>query len=226
MTSVYGVTFSGARQQLLNRLQEVFPEVTAEDYKVNFRAATYLAKTTLGALGDMFKSAREIMDWLGDAAYIMASNGQPVSWITPLGLPVVQPYRRSSSVQVQTLTQKVVLADHNDLLPVSRQRQRSAFPPNFVHSLDSTHMMMTALECERLGITFASVHDSYWTHAGTVDDMNDALRRQFVRLYEKPILEELRDTLSMRFPAVKFPDLPERGTLDLREVLKAPYFFN
>jgi hypothetical protein len=26
-------------------------------------------------------------------------------------------------------------------------RQRSAFPPNYIHSIDSTHMMMTALAC-------------------------------------------------------------------------------
>ena len=27
-------------------------------------------------------------------------------------------------------------------------KQASAFPPNFVHSLDATHMMLTALECD------------------------------------------------------------------------------
>ena len=30
--------------------------------------------------------------------------------------------------------------DQDDLLPVSITRQRSAFPPNYVHSLDSTHV--------------------------------------------------------------------------------------
>lgn len=47
-------------------------------------------------------------------------------------------------------------------------KQGSAFPPNFVHSLDSAHMMMTANACRRDGVTFASVHDSYWTHAAYV----------------------------------------------------------
>lgn len=28
-------------------------------------------------------------------------------------------------------------------------KQKNAFPPNFIHSLDSTHMMMTALGCHR-----------------------------------------------------------------------------
>lgn len=32
--------------------------------------------------------------------------------------------------------------------PVNSQKQASAFPPNFVHSLDATHMMLTALECQ------------------------------------------------------------------------------
>jgi hypothetical protein len=32
-----------------------------------------------------------------------------------------------------------------------KARQRSAFPPNFIHSIDSTHMMMTALECSKEG---------------------------------------------------------------------------
>lgn len=51
-------------------------------------------------------------------------------------------------------------------------KQKNAFPPNFIHSLDSSHMMLTSLHCEREGITFVSVHDCYWTHPATVEIMN------------------------------------------------------
>lgn len=51
-------------------------------------------------------------------------------------------------------------------------KQKNAFPPNFVHSLDSSHMMLTSMFCERAGITFVSVHDCYWTHPSTVHIMN------------------------------------------------------
>lgn len=51
-------------------------------------------------------------------------------------------------------------------------KQKNAFPPNFIHSLDSSHMMLTSLHCERAGITFVSVHDCYWTHPATVHIMN------------------------------------------------------
>lgn len=35
------------------------------------------------------------------------------------------------------------------------------------------------------------VHDSYWTHACDVDNMNRILREKFVELYETPILENV-----------------------------------
>ena len=35
------------------------------------------------------------------------------------------------------------------------------------------------------------VHDSYWTHACDVDQMNRILREKFVELYEQPILENV-----------------------------------
>jgi DNA-directed RNA polymerase len=63
-------------------------------------------------------------------------------------------------------------------------------------------MLMTAIECQKLGLTFTAVHDSYWTHACDVDTMNIVLRDQFVRLYSMPLLEQLRDSLRLRFAEV------------------------
>eukprot|EP00461_Guttulinopsis_vulgaris_P002282 UN02283 len=151
---------------------------------------------------------------------------QPVSWITPLELPVVQHYRLISKFQVKTLNQTVTLHHDNDTLPVSPQRQRAAFPPNFVHSLDATHMMLTSMQCAKHGLVFSSVHDSYWTHPGDVDKMNALLRDQFITLYSQPILEDLRESFVLRYPTAEFPPLPERGDLDLEEVRKSSYFFN
>lgn len=38
----------------------------------------------------------------------------------------------------------------------------------------------------------SGVHDSFWTHACDVDEMNEILRQKFVELYETPILENVR----------------------------------
>jgi DNA-directed RNA polymerase len=42
-------------------------------------------------------------------------------------------------------------------LQIAIQRQKAAFPPNFVHSLDSSHMMMTAIACKEAGLHFAGL---------------------------------------------------------------------
>lgn len=221
MTSVYGVTYVGARDQIKRRLKE--RNVIAEDDEL-FAASCYVAKTTLTALGEMFEAARGIMGWLGECAKAIASENKPVRWTTPLGLPVVQPYRQLGRHLIKTSLQVLTLQRETDKVMV--KRQRTAFPPNFVHSLDGSHMMMTAVACKNAGLNFAGVHDSYWTHACDVDEMNKILREKFVELYEAPILENLLESFQKSFPQSRFPPLPERGDFDLKEVLKSPYFFN
>jgi len=54
-------------------------------------------------------------------------------------------------------------------------KQKNAFPPNFIHSLDSSHMMLTSLHCERAGITYVSVHDCFWTHPNSVEIMGKVM---------------------------------------------------
>ncbi|XP_010929072.1 DNA-directed RNA polymerase 2B, chloroplastic/mitochondrial [Elaeis guineensis] len=221
MTSVYGVTYVGAREQIKRRLKE--RGVISDDTEL-FGASCYAAKTTLTALGEMFQAARSIMGWLGDCAKIIASENHPVRWTTPLGLPVVQPYRALGRHLIKTSLQVLTLQRETDKVMV--KRQRTAFPPNFVHSLDGSHMMMTAVACKIAGLNFAGVHDSYWTHACDVDQLNRILREKFVELYETPILEDLLESFQHSFPTLRFPPLPERGDFNLKDVLDSPYFFN
>ncbi|OIV93858.1 hypothetical protein TanjilG_13873 [Lupinus angustifolius] len=68
MTSVYGVTYIGARDQIKRRLKE---RCAIEDDSELFAAACYAAKTTLIALEEMFEAARSIMSWLGDCAKLL-----------------------------------------------------------------------------------------------------------------------------------------------------------
>ncbi|KAL9270829.1 DNA-directed RNA polymerase 2, chloroplastic/mitochondrial-like protein [Drosera capensis] len=221
MTSVYGVTYVGARDQIKRRLKE--RNAIADDNEL-FAAACYAAKITLTALEEMFQAARGIMNWLGECAKVIAMQNHAVEWTTPIGLPVVQPYRKLGRHLIKTSLQVLTLQRETDKVMV--KRQRTSFPPNFVHSLDGTHMMMTAIACKKAGLSFAGVHDSYWTHACGVDEMNRILREKFVELYELPVLEKLLESFQNSFPELKFPPLPERGDFDLHEVLRSPYFFN
>ena len=88
--------------------------------------------------------------------------------------------------------------------------------------------MLTAIECHRQSVTFAGVHDSFWTHAGSVDTLNRILREKFHELHSRPLIQELREQFEKTYKdtGVEFPPVPEYGDFDLKEILKAQYFFN
>ena len=62
--------------------------------------------------------------------------------------------------------------EHEPSFSINTGKNRNGFPPNFIHSLDSSHMMLTSLYLWSKGVTFASVHDCFWTHACNVETMN------------------------------------------------------
>jgi len=122
-----------------------------------------------------------------------------IVWTTPLGLPVVQPYRKHSSTIIKTNLHNLRLQQSSLSDPVEKRKQLQAFPPNFIHSLDATHMMLSALKCDEIGVQFASVHDSFWTHAADVPTMNRVLRDAFVRMHSEDIVGRLRQEFIARY---------------------------
>jgi DNA-directed RNA polymerase len=122
-----------------------------------------------------------------------------VIWTTPLKLPVVQPYRASKTREIQTALQGITLREPRPNDPVSKRKQLQAFPPNFIHSLDATHMLLSAIKCDEIGLTFAAVHDSFWTHAADVPVMNQVLRDAFVRMHSEDIIGRLAAEFRARY---------------------------
>ena len=225
MTSVYGVTHVGARQQIQNRLKE---RGAVDDENLRYRVATYAASRTLDALSNLFVNARDVMAWLAECARLIAGRGRAVEWTTPMGLPVVQPYRAKGRKVIRTLVQSFVLQFDNDENKVQKNKQRSAFPPNYIHSVDSAHMMKTAIACHTAGLTFAGVHDSFWTHAGDVPEMSKHIREKFIELHSEPLLERLYEELKQKYPeiAMELPPPPPPGSMDLQSVRDSEYFFS
>jgi len=220
MTSVYGVTNVGARQQIEARLEERGWDNEDEVYRVS----SYLSKATLSSIGELFRNAEAVMRWLASCASAVASTGKPVEWRSPLGFPISQPYYETKLAPVDSSLQKFWVQKPSTV--VAKRSQRTAFPPNYIHSLDSAHMMMTAMECKAQGVAFAGVHDCFWTHAATADAVGAILRDTFVQLHSRPLLEELVENMKQVAPGITLPPIPPKGQLDLRMVQKSPYFFS
>ncbi|KAI9891345.1 MAG: DNA-directed RNA polymerase [Vezdaea aestivalis] len=122
-----------------------------------------------------------------------------IIWTTPLQMPVVQPYRVHKKDSISTNLQRISLASPDRADPVDKRKQVQAFPPNFIHSLDATHMHVSALRCSELGLSFAAVHDSFWTHAGDVDSLNAVLRDSFVKIHSEDIMGRLTEEFNQRY---------------------------
>lgn len=237
MTTVYGVTRYGAKYQILKQLKDL------QDFDPEhvWPACVYLADKTFLCLAEMFSATKEIQMWLTFCAHhISTLSLRPVEWITPLGLPVIQPYHKMSTLQRWgvSLTNSMSNFEKPNSL-----KQKNAFPPNFIHSLDSTHMLLTALYCLREGITYVSVHDCFWTHPASVEIMNKICREQFVALHNQPILEDLSEHLLKKFCTTSkgsslqevpnqrilrsmLSKVPKKGTFNLEEILNSTYFFS
>lgn len=135
-----------------------------------------------------------------------------VIWTTPLGLPVVQPYWVRKSRRIETSLQDLSVMGASSESVVSRRKQLQAFPPNFIHSLDATHMMLSATACRKAGLTFSAVHDSFWTHASDVDSMNHILREAFVRMHSDDVVQRLAEEFKVRYGDHLFLAKVERGS--------------
>src|SRR5262245_26150448 len=103
----------------------------------------------------MFRGAHEIQEWFKECARRITRSQGPkdfqdkspsksfpclstVVWTTPLGLPVCQPYRKQDTKTIQTLMSGIFLVNPNSIGPVNSRKQMTAFPPNFIHSLDAS----------------------------------------------------------------------------------------
>ena len=143
-----------------------------------------------------------------------------VIWTTPLKMPVVQPYRKASSNRVETNLQRISIMERTAANPVNKVKQLQAFPPNFIHSLDATHMFLTALKCDEVGLTFTSIHDSFWTHAGDVNTMNRIIRDAFIRMHSEDIVGRLAAEFKARYKGYMHQASVFTDSLVGRKILK------
>ena len=223
MTKNYNVTHVGAKSQIRAALKKHrYP--TGDLYE----SAGYLSKIVMTSVGEAFPAAQAIMAWIETCARkcVNSKLARPLSWVGPTGFPVVQAYRNSRLFRVTTLLQSISVAATDSKAPLSKQKQIQAASPNVIHTWDGAHEQLTAIDCHENDIDFAAVHDSYWTHAMTMDSMHTILREQFIQMHMFDLVGDLYEQWCAAYPRVKLPPPPPKGTLDLGLIRESPYFFH
>lgn len=240
MVLPYGGTRLSCREYITAYLEENYSKnYLWEFFKVGqnpndciFKISTWLSKYLWEAITDTLKSAILGMDYLRRLARLVTKEKKYLEWVTPVGLLVRQAYRSRKTKQIDTqlygtIYQTVISIDIEETLDT--QRQLNGICPNFIHSLDAACLMLYLHKCKAKGInSFMTVHDCYGTHAADTEASAKLLREAFVEIYRQPIIENFtQDVLSiLETTPSELPEIPDKGSLDIEEVLNSKYFFN
>ncbi|KNH09228.1 mitochondrial DNA-directed RNA polymerase [Perkinsela sp. CCAP 1560/4] len=235
MTQVYGVTNYGMLAMIEKELSVQNQAHNLWSNSMIGDISRYLREKLLQALGITFRRAGKCRDWMNQTIDTIwqcqpEMSKQCFQWTTPLGLIVRQPYTKGILTSIFT-PQGTIRVECSQVNHASK-RQLAAFAPNLIHSLDACHLAMTALEMDRIGLKIAAVHDSFWTHACDLPILSRVLRQEFANLYTNcDPLWELKEQMEEQFApdlrrhGIKLKDPPEKGNLDLKEIMKSKYFF-
>lgn len=244
MTYGYGSSQFGFREQIeTDTLRPAFKAYQKGEgpwhFEDNgFKASLYMAKLTQTAVERTVVKAAECMSWLKEIASVVTSEGLPVRWTTPDGFPVVQHYREQKRHKIDTMIfgSRVLLSIEQDAKDdkgkptVSKRKQASGLSPNFVHSLDATHLRVAVLQAHSEGIEdVALVHDSFGTHAADTGRFFAILREALVSMYvEQDVIADFAAQMTGQLSPEtrsKIPQSPAHGTLDRTAVVESDFAF-
>lgn len=237
MTYCYSATRFGMHGMILQTLREIDAENAANGLPPhlegadNYKAAMYLSHVLWDCISEVVCAASAAMGWLREAAKVAGEYGLPVWWTTPQGLPVLQAYRsvHAQRVKVHFGGREVKLTIAVDGEDIDKRSQANGIAPNFVHSLDASHLQSVVNAAAEAGIEhLAVIHDSFGTHAANTGKLQGILADTFVEQYTPDRLTMFRDELASQLPpelAERLPPVPPQGDLDLGQVRQSAYMF-
>jgi DNA-directed RNA polymerase len=238
MTDSYGTELRSKQDQVFKKLLSL-----QEKGKVTFKErmhirilANYIGKINDESINEISKASERYMRWCKKSVGKIYRNGrkkinrhQPITWTTPLGLEVTQvKFKRAESKEIETMfgQDRVTISNKKETDEIDLARQKSGLAPNFIHSLDSTHMFLSINRAKKEGVdAFMTIHDSFATHASDVETLLKALKEEFTALHEQPLMQKLKEELQTRF-GVELDDIEYVDEkFDVSDVKRAEYFF-
>lgn len=226
MTLPYGATLAGMREQLLDAVRRAGNPM-AIPLKETWSACGYLAVVVRDAISQVVVAAVQAMGWLRKVSSVASSDEHPVTWTTPTGFPVLQEYRVSDCKRLSVHINGERRIIHIDRIgqKLNKTRQSNGIAPNYVHSLDSSHLMSTVALAEANGVaSFMVIHDSFGTHAADMGTLQASIRHAFVEQYRPSLLSTFKAELEAQYN-VQLPEVPPMGDLELDAIIDSLYFF-
>lgn len=216
MTLPYGAKQSSMRVHVMDYAVANWAKFKLDE-KHQWEYANFLTPLIWQAIGKVVIAATAAMEWLQKNV-----GDDYVKWLTPIKFPVYQFYKAVEPRRVKTQLEGSVEIYFRDMdrdgSPKTVQ-QRSGIAPNFVHSVDSTHLVMTVNSVDL--VSYAMIHDDFGTHAGHTDQLFKAIRKSFLNLYSRHDL--LYEWATQTGADVS--TIPPNGSYNIHDITKASFFF-
>lgn len=102
--------------------------------------------------------------------------------------------------------------------PVDARKTAQAMTPNFVHSIDATHLRMVINSC---AFELVTVHDSIGSHAADFFQTSTAIRETFHAVHTHNPMHDLFKSMGQ-----PIPEFPRVGEYSSEEALQSSYIFS
>jgi DNA-directed RNA polymerase len=216
MTLGYGGTAYGMGQQVIEDTRDLSEYLRDKEHLWGAMLGSLVYRTCYEEL----KGPAKLLKMFQELASRANDKKLHLQWVSPItNFPVVQGY-------LKPITKRTILKYGEDALKVNIQvweeatlnenKQKTGAAPNIVHSLDAVHLTSVVHDAD---YPITVVHDSFGCHAGNMDNMFKHVRQKFVDLYDQKPLEQILAQLESE-------DLiPEKGTLDVKDVLRSDFAF-
>ena len=231
MTRAYS---AGADKIAINMYEDCKKEGYHEKFNITRDDCKMLAKNLITAINTVCPGPLQTMKFLQKIAGQKLEETNYLYWVTPSGFPVLYQAFQTNKMKCRSTlrgvkstnkdarikhTHLVIRRRKEDNKPIAdKQKYASGVSPNFIHSMDASHMALVIYDWEH---NFGAVHDSFSTHPNNVEDLLQLTKERFVKMYNH---DNYFDKIERTFK-VQMETQPDLGDLNIQEVYDSDYFF-
>jgi len=222
MCDAYGLTFYGIQKYV--KIEGHLDWLTKDRQG---GAITELARAIKAGLEEALILPNKGKAYLRRVASIICNINENIVYTVPSGFTVVHAYHKPTKRRsFATLFGKkeLIFATHSST-DVDKKSVEQAISPNWIHSLDASHMFCTLHRALGCGLyQFSMVHDSFGCPAPDMSILRDLIREEFYEMHKENQLQKFCEDVEEE-SGLQLPEPPQRGDLDIRGVLESDYLF-
>lgn len=213
----------GREKNLLHPFQS--DELEGLSYK---NALNYMTSLVWPSISEVVHAPVVAMKMIRQLARAVSRKNEGLYWTTPTGFIVEQRIYQTDNLVVSTMIMgrlQLSIAVETDL--IDEAAMMGAAAPNFVHSMDASHLILAVCAMMDAGlVSVAVIHDSFGTLASGTPVLRLCLKAELRDMYKgvhrlAMLVAENEDRLVTDFDIA----VPEQGDFDLEMIMDSEYVF-